>query len=287
VTSITLPAPAKINHFLHICGRRDDGYHNLQTLFQFLDYSDELTFTPRNDSNIHISPPIENLAVQDNLIYKAAKALQQATNCTLGADIHLLKRLPMGGGIGGGSSNAATALLGLNALWQLKLPLAQLQEIGAKLGADIPIFIHGHTAWAEGIGDKLSNVEMPEKWYVVLTPATHVSTATIFSHKDLTRDSQAITLAAFLEQGGRNDCQELVKKLHPEVEIALDFLNNHAPSRMTGTGACVFASFEDKTKAEEVLRDLPDSMTGFIARSVNESPLHKSLKKAGQRCLTW
>lgn len=286
---LTLPAPAKINHFLHICGKRDDGYHNLQTVFQFLDYGDELSFEPREDGEITITPAIEGVAPEDNLIYKAAKVLQsftvdKDTNKALGANIHLNKILPMGGGIGGGSSNAATALVGLNALWGLNLSTEQLQTIGAKLGADVPIFVYGHTAWAEGVGDKLTKLEMPEKWFCVLVPNVHVSTAEIFSHKDLTRDTQAIKVAAFLEQGGKNDCQSLVCKLYPEVKNALDFLENFAPSRMTGTGACVFAQFDTEQQAANVIENLPVSLSGFVAKGVNQSPLQKSLKKLDNLC---
>lgn len=286
---LTLPAPAKINHFLHICGKRDDGYHNLQTVFQFLDYGDELSFEPREDGEITITPAIEGVAPEDNLIYKAAKALQsfaldKDTNKALGANIRLNKILPMGGGIGGGSSNAATALVGLNALWGLNLSTEQLQTIGAKLGADVPIFVYGHTAWAEGVGDKLTKLEMPEKWFCVLVPNVHVSTAEIFSHKDLTRDTQAIKVAAFLEQGGKNDCQSLVCKLYPEVKNALDFLENFAPSRMTGTGACVFAQFDTEQQAANVIENLPVSLSGFVAKGVNQSPLQKSLKKLDNLC---
>lgn len=286
---LTLPAPAKINHFLHICGKRDDGYHNLQTVFQFLDYGDELSFEPREDGEITITPAIEGVAPEDNLIYKAAKELQsfaldKDTNKLLGANIRLNKILPMGGGIGGGSSNAATALVGLNALWGLNLSTEQLQTIGAKLGADVPIFVYGHTAWAEGVGDKLTKLEMPEKWFCVLVPNVHVSTAEIFSHKDLTRDTQAIKVAAFLEQGGKNDCQSLVCKLYPEVKNALDFLENFAPSRMTGTGACVFAQFDTEQQAANVIENLPVSLSGFVAKGVNQSPLQKSLKKLDNLC---
>lgn len=281
---LTLPAPAKINHFLHICGQRDDGYHNLQTVFQFLDYGDELSFEARDDDKITITPAIEGVGLEDNLIYKAAKALQsfaldKGVNKALGVNIHLNKILPMGGGIGGGSSNAATALVGLNKLWELNFHTEQLQAIGAKLGADVPIFVYGHTAWAEGVGDVLTPLKMPEKWFCVLVPNVHVSTATIFSHKDLTRDTQAIKVAAFLERGGKNDCQSLVCKLYPEVKNALDFLENFAPSRMTGTGACVFAQFDSKQQAKNVLEHLPASLSGFVAQGVNQSPLQKSLKK--------
>lgn len=276
---LSLPAPAKLNLFLHICGRRDDGYHDLQTVFQFLDYSDTLEFQLRQDSQINVTPPLAGIKAQDNLIYRAASALQAANKEKLGVDINLHKKLPMGGGIGGGSSDAATTLVALNQLWQTGLSKQALQQIGLKLGADVPIFIHGQSAWAEGIGERLQAIELPEPWYLVLIPPCHVSTAEIFSHQQLTRNTPAIRIAAFLESGGRNDCEALVKKLYPEIEIALNWLTQFSPAQMTGTGACVFAQFASEDEANAVLRQVPGSLQGFIAKGVNQSPLYQALDK--------
>ena len=275
---LTLPAPAKLNLFLHVCGRRADGYHQLQTVFQFLDHGDELCFQSRRDGQLLIEPELRGIPPADNLIYRAADALRKASGCQLGANIVLTKNLPMGGGIGGGSSDAATTLVALNTLWNTGFSKSALQTIGLKLGADVPVFIYGRAAWAEGIGEHLQAIELPEPWYLVVIPPCHVSTAEIFSHEELTRDTQAIRIAAFLEQGGRNDCETLVKKLYPEVEDALDWLNQFGPARMTGTGACVFTRFASRTEALAVLGQLPESLKGFIARGANQSPLYKALE---------
>jgi len=273
--SLTLPCPAKLNLFLHITGRRADGYHNLQTVFQLLDYGDQLTLKANLDGQIRISPPIPGLPTHENLIFKAAQLLKPYVNPDCGADISLVKRLPMGGGIGGGSSNAASTLLGLNTLWDAKLTMDQLAELGRQLGADVPVFVHGKSAWAEGIGEQLRELTLPEKYFVVLAPNCHVSTASIFSHKELTRDTLAITVAAFLEKGGKNDCQTLVEKLFPQVRDAVEWLNNFSPAQLTGTGACVFATFPTKAAAEAVVAKLPGHIGGFVAQGVNQSPLHQ------------
>ena len=281
---LSLLAPAKLNLFLHITGRREDGYHNLQTLFQLLDVGDELKFEAKCNCEIILEPELEGVAPEDNLIVRAARLLQQEAGKALpsfsqGAKIQLLKRLPMGGGIGGGSSNAATTLLGLNHLWNLHFSIDHLAELGAALGADIPVFVRGQTAWAEGVGDLLQPLEMEEKWYLVLVPQCHVSTAEIFCHKDLTRDTPNITVAAFLEQGGRNDCQPLVRRLFPQVDEALYWLSDHSDNaRMSGTGACVFAAFASPEAAEAVLKQLPSHIKGFVARGVNQSPAHQLLQ---------
>ncbi len=278
---LSLPAPAKINLFLHITGRRADGYHELQTLFQLLDYGDQLSFERRDDSTITLSPAHPAIAEKDNLVYRAAIALQQEAQRQnpshhYGAAIDLRKRLPLGGGLGGGSSDAATALIGLNQLWQLDFSREQLATIGLELGADVPVFIHGRTAWAEGIGEILRPVDMPERWYLVLAPNVEVATARIFSHQQLTRDARAITIRAFLEQGGRNACQAIAEKLYPEVKTARKWLEQYATVRMTGTGACVFSSFEDEAQARKVLADVPQRWQAFVARGVNHSPAYPS-----------
>jgi 4-diphosphocytidyl-2-C-methyl-D-erythritol kinase len=275
--TIILSSPAKLNLFLHITGRRDDGYHNLQTLFQLLDYGDTLSFTGRDDGALNLQTSIAELDSPDNLVLQAARLLQLHSSTVLGADISLEKVLPMGGGIGGGSSNAATTLLALNSLWGLNLSINTLAQLGSRLGADIPVFVRGHTAWAEGVGDKLITVTMPERYYLVLTPHCHVSTARIFSHKELTRDTPDITVAAFLEQGGGNDCQPLVQRLFTEVDEAIKWLNQYAEAQLTGTGSCVFASFENRQQAQQILLNTPEHLDGFIAKGVNISMTHRML----------
>ncbi len=275
--ALSLPAPAKINLFLHITGRRADGYHNLQTLFQLLDYGDQLDFAINPDGDIHLSPSIPGVSPENNLVYGAARALQQYSGCTLGTDIYLHKHLPMGGGLGGGSSDAATTLLGLNALWQLELPTKVLLEIGAQLGADVPVFVLGHTAWAEEIGDQLTPVEMSDDWYLILTPDIQVSTAEVFAHQGLTRNTHPIKIRAFLEQGGQNDCQTVVETLYPEVKRARQWLAQFAETRLTGTGASLFARFASEIDAKSVLEQIPAPWQGFVAKGVNQSPLLSSL----------
>jgi len=279
--TLSLLAPAKLNLFLHITGRRADGYHNLQTLFQLLDFGDELNFSLRDDDEINLNPAIEGVAPEDNLIFKAAQLLRSHADDqgkqTPGVDIHLVKRLPMGGGIGGGSSDAATTLVALNHLWQTELSESTLKSLGAKLGADVPVFVGGQTAWAEGIGEELQAIELEEKWYCVLAPNCHISTSVVFSNKGLTRDTSDIKVAAFLEQGGRNDCQALVCDLYPEVKNAIDWLSQFAPAQMTGTGACVFSAFTSKAKAEKIFKQRPKNFGGFIAKGINESPVRTFL----------
>jgi 4-diphosphocytidyl-2-C-methyl-D-erythritol kinase len=271
------PAPAKLNLFLHIIGQRPDSYHELQTVFQLLDYGDELQFELTNDGIISLIDNLNDVATIDNLVYRAAAALQQYTNSNYGVTIKLHKKLPAGGGLGGGSSDAATTLLALNKLWQCGLSVSELAAIGLILGADIPVFIHGRTAWAEGIGEKLTPIVLPPKWYLVIHPQIMVSTAAIFGHKNLTRNSQAITLAAFLEGQGRNDCESVVRNTYPAVDKALNWLSQYAKPSLTGTGACIFAEFSDKESAEAVLANLPATWQGFIACGVNSSPAHSAL----------
>ena len=278
MTSLTLLSPAKLNLFLHITGRRPDGYHNLQTLFQLLDYGDTLTFTPRSDGKLTLSPDLPGVDFEQNLIIKAARALEPYKAAMAGVDIQREKRLPMGGGIGGGSSNAATTLVALNHLWNCNLTKKELQAIGLRLGADVPVFINAQTAWAEGVGEELKAIKMPPKWFLVAQPDCHVSTAEIFSNKDLTRDTSAIKVAAFLERGGKNDCEALVRKLYQQVDNALIWLQKFdRNARMTGTGACVFASFETAEEALYVQAKLPKDLPGFVAKGVNQSPLYELL----------
>ena len=277
--SLTVPSPAKLNLGLHICGRRADGYHNLQTVFQFIDLCDELTFTARPDGIIRITPQLEGVPESDNLIHRAAIALQRHCNCAQGADITLVKRLPMGGGIGGGSSNAATTLVALNRLWRCGLSGDELKTLGVKLGADVPIFVHGHAAFAEGVGEQLQNVALREPWYVVLVPQVHVSTAQIFSHQELTRNSEIMKMSAFLGQGSRNDCEALVRKLYPAVDQALRWLSRFGPAQLTGTGACVYCPCDSHEQAKNIAAQVPKDWHWFIARGCNESPLYRALPR--------
>ncbi|UTA47471.1 4-(cytidine 5'-diphospho)-2-C-methyl-D-erythritol kinase [Simiduia sp. 21SJ11W-1] len=277
--AVRWPAPAKLNLCLHITGQRPDGYHNLQTLFQLLNYADYLTFEPNDSGDVVLLNPVADVPAEDNLIVRAARALQYATGNTQGVRIGVDKRIPMGGGLGGGSSNAATTLVALNHLWGAGLSLPHLAEVGLQLGADVPVFVMGQTAWAEGVGEQLTPVAMEPKWYLVVTPNCHVSTAEIFSHKDLTRGTPNITVAAFLEQGGQNDCQELVVKLHPQVRQVIDWLNQFGAAQMTGTGASVYCAFATAEAAQSVLCILPKQWQGFVAQAVNISPLHSLLQQ--------
>ncbi|MCG8486336.1 MAG: 4-(cytidine 5'-diphospho)-2-C-methyl-D-erythritol kinase [Chromatiales bacterium] len=258
---------------LRIVGQREDGYHDLQTVFQFLDRQDRLDFRLRHDGKIVITNPLPEVPEQQNLCFRAAKMLQQITGTDSGVELTLHKTLPMGGGLGGGSSDAATTLVALNHLWGLGLGKSQLMEIGGSLGADVPIFIHGRAAWAEGVGDKMTDIELPEPWFLVLSPPCHVSTAEVFGQPDLTRNSPRIKIRAFLEGNSQNDCLPVVRMCYPEVAQAMDWLNQYADARLTGTGACLFAEFAERRAADEVLDRLPSDLTGFVARGLNRSPL--------------
>ena len=279
---LTLPAPAKLNLMLHIVGRRADGYHELQTLFQFLDYGDELGFAVREDGEIRLHTEIPGVPHDSNLIVKAARSLQQQSGCPLGADIWLDKRLPMGGGIGGGSSDAATTLLGLNHLWRLNWDEDRLAELGLALGADVPVFVRGRAAFAEGVGERLQPVELSEPWFLVVAPQVFVSTAEIFSDPELTRNTPPITVRSLLAGGGHNDCQPVVEKRYPEVRNALNLLNKFVPAKMTGTGACVFGSFPNQGDADKVARQLPVTLPSFVAQGRNISMLHRRLEALAQ-----
>ena len=271
--ALTRLAPAKLNLFLHVTGRRADGYHELQTLFQLLDYGDELSFDPLPNGNLslHAEGPTANaMPLDGNLILQAAELLrQEAKDPMLGAAISLYKRLPAGAGLGGGSSDAAATLLALNELWQLDLSEAHLCELGVKLGADVPVFLRGRSAWAEGVGEILTPVELPEAFFLVLTPPCFVATKEVFSQENLTRNSPAIKMADFLAGRSRNDCEAVTRALYPEVAEALDWLAQFTESRMTGTGASVFARCESRAEAEQLLARLPKPLTGFVAQGVN------------------
>ncbi len=277
---LSLPAPAKLNLFLHITGRRADGYHELQTLFQLLDVGDVLEFDSAAELSVSLSPAAPDIPLADNLVWRAAHALQQVTGCTHGAHILLHKRLPLGAGLGGGSSDAATTLVGLNRLWRLGLSHSELIDIGLPLGADVPLFLHGTSAWAEGIGERLTPVQLPPAWYLVLVPDCQVSTAAVFGHRQLTRNASPITIRAFLEPGGsgqsaNNSCQGVVEALYPQVKAARQWLDHYAPTRMTGTGACLFARFDTEDQAQAVRAQIPDPWDGFIAKGINQSPLYQ------------
>lgn len=285
--NFSLPAPAKLNLFLHITGQRNDGYHTLQTVFALLDYGDTLHFSSAAQLSLEVPPELQQqLGGDDNLILRAARALQQASsnasNNNQGATIRLEKRLPAGGGVGGGSSDAATTLLGLNYLWQLNYSLDQLADIGLSLGADVPVFVRGHSAWADGVGEQLEPLALPEKLYLVVHPGISVSTAAIFADPQLTRHTPESKVAAFLrpaaEQHFRNDCEAVTARLFPEIRIALEWLRKETGNaQMTGTGACVFASIANRQQGEELLHRLPAQWQGFVARSVNKSPAHVAL----------
>ena len=267
--TLTVAAPAKLNLFLHITGRRADGYHELQTLFQLLDFGDTLHFTRTTSGDITLDDGGLDIPAHENLIVRAARALQSGN---LGVDIRLEKRIPAGGGLGGGSSDCATALLALNQLWELGHSSQALMAIGARLGADVPVFVGGRTAWAEGVGERLTPVDMPARWYLVLVPQIHVSTGKVFSHPQLTRNSAPIKMAAFFDGHSRNDTQPLVRELYPEVDKALKMLGKFGEPRLTGTGACVFTSFEHEADAKAAREQLPEGCESFLARGINVSP---------------
>ncbi len=272
-----LPAPAKINLFLHVVGRRPDGYHLLQTAFRMLARWDSLTFSPRGDGALRLARPLPGVPEETDLCLKAARLLREATGCKLGATIALEKRLPMGGGLGGGSSDAATVLLALNALWGLGLSRSRLMALGLTLGADVPFFIFGRSAFAEGVGEELQVLPLPEAWYLVLEPGVSVPTAAIFSAPDLTRDSEIIRIAAFPADGGasfgRNDLEPVACKLYPEVAEALAWLRRFGAARMSGSGASVFAEYGREAEARAVLEHVPGNWKAWVARSLDEHPL--------------
>ncbi|MEE4378471.1 MAG: 4-(cytidine 5'-diphospho)-2-C-methyl-D-erythritol kinase [Candidatus Competibacteraceae bacterium] len=273
------PAPAKINRFLHIVGRRPDGYHLLQTVFQFLDYCDYLTFAIRPDGQIKRSGELSGIDSDDDLTVRAARLLQKTCAIPMGVTIHIDKRLPLGGGLGGGSSDAATTLVALNHYWQAGLELSQLAELGVQLGADVPVFVTSQAAWAEGIGDCLTPITLDESWFVVLVPACQVATATIFNDSKLTRDSQPITIQGFLAGDAGNDCAAVVYRRYPEIAAAANWLSRYGKACLTGTGACVFAAFADFASTQDVLQRLPERVSGFAARGLNRSPLQARLQR--------
>jgi 4-diphosphocytidyl-2-C-methyl-D-erythritol kinase len=268
------PAPAKLNLFLHITGRRADGYHELQTVFQFLDYGDSLWFETPAGGAVSLQGGLPDLPPERNLVVRAALSLASRAGCTKGVRIRIDKRLPVGAGLGGGSSNAATTLVALNSLWGLALGSDELAALGLELGADVPVFLRGSAAWAEGVGERLTPIEaLEEPWYLVLHPAVSVSTAEIFSDPQLTRNAPRITIRDFLSGAGGNQLEAVVARRYPQVGKALEWLSHYRPAQMTGSGACVFARFADRQAAEAVKRRVPAPWTGFVARGCNRSPL--------------
>ena len=277
MNSLLMRSPAKLNLFLHITGRRADGYHELQTLFQLIDFGDDIELTDVGTAPLQVHCPGLDIPPQENLAWRAARSLQEHAGTKRSARITIHKRIPDGGGLGGGSSNAATVLLGLNRLWQLELGNPELSRLGQTLGTDVPVFIGGHSAWAEGIGEVLDKVHLPVRHFLVIRPGCAVSTAEVFSRRELTRNTSPITIAAFFEGGGRNDCEPVVRRLYPEIDKALNWLENFGQAQLTGSGACVFAAFDSKAQAEAVLRRLPAQWQGFTATGINRSPAHQPL----------
>ena len=276
-TEITLPAPAKLNLFLHITGRRTDGYHNLQTLFCLLDWCDTLHFRVCADGHIGLQNQLSGVTEEEHLCVRAAKLLQEYSGCRQGVSIGVDKQIPIGGGLGGGSSDAATTLLALNHLWELRLAIEQLSELGAQIGADVAVFVQGSAAWAEGRGELLSPFVLPQQWYLVIFPDCGVSTAEIFSHPDLTRDCAAIKIDQFTVGEGTNVCTPVVTQLYPEVAACLEWCGQYATACLSGTGSCVFAAFAEREQAEEVYAKVPAQWQARVCCGLAHSPLHTQL----------
>jgi len=275
------PAPAKLNLFLHITGRRPDGYHTLQTVFQLIDLCDTVAISVREDGRIERTAGPAGVEPESDLSVRAARALQAATGSRLGASLRVMKRIPLGGGLGGGSSDAATVLVALNALWGCGLSRPALAELGLPLGADVPVFVEGSSAWGEGVGEDLRPLGLPERWYVLVHPGVSVSTREVFQAPELTRNSPVLTIRAFFESGGRNDCEPVVRARYPEVAEALDWLGRFAPARLTGTGSCIFAGYASAIEAERVAARVPDRWTSFVARGLSVSPLQAMTQQKG------
>jgi 4-diphosphocytidyl-2-C-methyl-D-erythritol kinase len=271
------PAPAKLNLMLRVLGRRPDGYHRLQTVFQFIDRCDWVHLAARQDGRIERRSAVPRVPIEADLAVRAARLLQRHTGCPMGVDIRVEKRLPIGGGLGGGSSDAATTLVALDHLWGTGLDRYALAGLGLRLGADVPVFVHGLAAWGEGIGEDLTPCALPEHWYLVLAPQNGVSTAAVFADPQLTRDSAPITMRDFAQGDTRNDCLDVVRRRYPEVASALDWLATQGDARLTGTGGCVFAAFADRVTADAALAAAPEHLGGFVARGLNRSPLLERL----------
>ena len=276
-------APAKLNLFLHVTGRRTDGYHELQTLFQLIDLCDTITISLRADGLIERPVGPAGVAPDADLTLRAALALQRACGTGQGADLRVHKRIPQGGGLGGGSSDAATALLALNELWDCGLSLDDLASLALPLGADVPVFIRGSSAWAEGVGERLTPVSLPEAWYVIIYPGVGVSTQEVFQSPELTRNSPLITIRAFFQSGGHNDCEPVVRARSPEVAGAIDWLAREGSAQLTGTGSCVFTARGSAAEAERLAARVPERWMSFVARGLNTSPVHEQLRQCGRR----
>jgi len=271
--AVVFPAPAKLNLFLHVIGRRQDGYHLLETAFRFIDYGDDLRFSVRADGVIRHLNPLPGVPSEQDLTVRAARLLQQETQSPKGADIGIVKRIPLGGGLGGGSSDAATTLIALNRLWRTGVSRARLQQLALQLGADVPVFVFGQNAFAEGVGERLQVLGVPPAWYLVLVPELTVSTAEIFSAAELTRNTNAITIAAFSVGQGHNDLESVVCRRYPQVARHLEWLHRYGDARMTGSGACVFCAFDGEVMARRAWAQLPADMRGFVARGLERHPL--------------
>jgi 4-diphosphocytidyl-2-C-methyl-D-erythritol kinase len=282
--SLRLPAPAKLNLMLHITGRRADGYHLLQTVFQFIDLNDWLEFELIADGSIRRTESNSPVPASADIVLAAAGLLQKRFEVSKGVGIRIEKGIPIGGGLGGGSSDAACCLLALNRLWELGLSLSQLADIGLELGADVPVFVHGRAAWAGGVGEVLQPIDIPEPIYLVIDPQIHVSTADIFAAEELTRNCDPITIRAFLRGAGTNVCEPVVRNRHPQVGEAIDWLDQFGAARMSGSGACVFIEMDSLQQAEIVKAQIPESWTGYVAAARNVSPLHQQLGLLNRGC---
>ena len=274
---LRLPSPAKLNLMLHVTGRRDDGYHLLETVFQFIDLCDRLEFEVDESGAISRLAIDSAVAEADDLLLRAATLLRARCGVRQGVRIRVDKRIPLGGGLGGGSSNAATCLLALNHLWGLELGLAELADIGLELGADVPVFVHGRAAWASGVGECLETVELPMRYYLVIDPGVAVSTAQIFAARELTRNCDPLTIRAFLRGAGTNVCEPVVRSRYPQVAEALDWLGRYGDARMSGSGGCVFAAFDSHEQAEEVKCRAAEKWVAHVARAMNVNPVHRQL----------
>ena len=280
------PAPGKLNLFLHVLGRRPDGYHELQTAFQFIDLCDLLRFYPRPFGVVERLDAVPGVAVEDDLTVRAARRLveqaKRRRRVLPGVAIGIDKHLPMGGGVGGGSSDAATVLVALNELWGLGIPADELADLGLSLGADVPVFVLGRAAWAEGVGERLMPVDFPEQTHLLLRPDVAIATAEIFKAPELTRDSPVMTIGGFLQAGGRNDCEPVVRARYPQVAAALDWLGRFGPARLTGTGSCMYVPLPDTANAQAVLAQVPREWQAWVTRGRNRSPLHERLQRERQ-----
>ncbi len=274
-----LSSPAKLNLMLHITGRRPDGYHLLQTVFQFIDLYDRISFEVTDTGTVRRIGDNQGIDEQQDLLVRAANLLKRHSGSRHGVDIAVNKQIPMGGGLGGGSSNAATCLLALNRLWNLNLPVDELAALGLSLGADVPVFVRGHAAWAEGVGELIEPLDLPESWYLVLHPGINVPTSQIFNDQQLTRNCDPITIRGFLDSGGENVCEPVARRLFPPIDQSLNWLAERAEAKMTGTGACIYAAFDSQENAEKVKSAVPAEWSAWVARGLNHNPVLEELER--------